>query len=331
MAEQVAATPTDAAPQQSLDDKIAAKMGFGNEPEAPAETPEPTDEAPEQDAGSEDAEEFQPEEDEPSEPSDGFEEIKHNGQVKRLTKEQLRDFAQKGFDYESKMVESKAERQRLQNYAKALEAREAAASQAIEAVAEVKAYEKQLQQYGNVDWVKYSNDDPIAAFQERQKYDALVNAYNYARQNANAAMEQRSNAEKAMTEEDLAVERKALLDKIPAWKDQSNYDREWPEINKWAMQRLGKDGYESIAPFMDKSHILSYFLRSTWKYERAIEANKAKKQTAVPQMPKPGSPQGRLSRGEVVKEGIKQLHQAKDVGRKKALFDDVLAAKFGLK
>lgn len=329
MAEQVAATPTDAAPQQSLDDKIAAKMGLGDEPEAPEQQQEPTEEAQEPVEALDDAEEIAPEE-EPSS-NDGLEEIKHNGQVKRLTKEQLRDFAQKGFDYESKMVESKAERQRLQTYAQALQAREAAASQALEAVADVKSFERQLQQYAQVDWVKYSNDDPIAAFQERQKYDALVNGYNQARQQAQAAMEQRGNAERAMTEEERAFEIKALLEKIPAWKDQEAYHREWPEINKWAQQRLGQEGYEQIKPFMDKSHLLSYFLRSTWKYERAIEANKAKKQTAVPQMPKPGSPQGRLSRGEVVKEGIKQLHQAKDVSRKKALFDDVLAAKFGLK
>lgn len=329
MAEQVAATPVDAAPQQSLDDKIAAKMGFGNEPEAPAETPEPTDEAPEQEAQADDAEEFQPE-DEPSEPEDGFEEIKHNGQVKRLSKEQLRDFAQKGFDYESKMVETKAERQRLQNYAKALEAREAAALHSVEAIAEAKAYEKQLQQYQSTDWIKFSNDDPITAFQERQKYDALVNGYNLARQRAAEALNQRGSAEQAMSEEQLAFERKALVDKVPAWKEQAVYDKEWPEITKWAAQRFGEDGFSQIAPFLN-SHITSVLLRNSWKYERAIEAQKAKKQPAVPAMPKPGSPQGRLSKGEMVKEGIKSLHQAKDPSRKKALFDDVLAAKFGLK
>lgn len=327
MQEQVAATPTDAAPQ-SMDDAIAAKFGLGDEPEAPEQQQEPTQEATEPVEATDDVEEIAPEE-EPSS-DDGLEEIKHNGQVKRLTKEQLRDFAQKGFDYESKMVETKAERQRLQNYAKALEAREVAAIQSVEAIAEVKAYERELQKYQNTDWIKYSNDDPIAAFQERQKFDLLVNGYQTARQKAEAALAQRGQAEQAMSEEELSAERKALVDKVPAWKDQAVYNREWPEIVKWTQQRFGNDGFERITPLLN-NHITSVLLRSAWKYERAIEANKAKKQPAVPQMPKPGAPQGRLSRGELVKEGIKQLHQAKDPSRKKALFDEVLASKFGLK
>lgn len=326
MQEQQATNPVEVAQPLTLDDKIAAKFGLDDGP--PETEEQATQEAtPETEESEEASEEPQIEDEGEAPPTEEFVEIKHNGEVKRLSKEQLRDYASKGFDYESKMVEIKAERQKAQEYANAVKARESLVPAIVDHVAEVKAFENALKAYGNVDWVKYSNDDPIQAFQERQKFDQLVNGYNTAQQKANEAIQQHSQAEKAMSEAELDAERKALRDKVPAWKNQENYNKEWPEIVKWAESRLGEAEFQKVLPFMN-SHLLSYFLRSTWKYEKALEASKSTK-PAVPGMPKPGSPSPRLSKSEAIKEGIKKVHQAKDPKARAALLDEVIARKFG--
>lgn len=330
MQEQVATTPTEVAPEQSLDEKIAAKFGM-NETESsePDEQEAPPAEQSEESEGDEPEvpveEEVAPEVQAPAEL-----ELKHKGQIRKVSQEEAINLAQKGFDYEQNMAALKADRQQLAQAAQALEAQRQFASQSIEHIAEAKAFERALGEFANVDWIKESTDDPIGAFQKRQKYDSLVAGYNAAVARAQQAQQQYSQARGVVDQQVIAAEQKAIVEAVPQWKDQKVYEREWPEINKLAAGVLKPETMAALEAVILQDHGVSVLLRDAWKYRQAVAQAKAKGKQVLPGVPKPGAPAPRLTKAEAVKEGLKQVHQAKDPKRREALLDEVIAKKFGL-
>lgn len=329
MEEQQATTPTDVA-QPSIDDRIAAKFGL--------DQPAPTEEAPETPVPATDQEaepeevDVEAEEETPPPAPDGFEEIVHKGEVKRVSKEEMRNLAQKGFDYESNMVQNKAERQRLQGIATALEAQQALHAQVIEHVAEAKAYEKQLAPYANVDWIRYANEDPISAFQAKQVYDDLVAKRNQAYGTAQQVATQHQQATTHVTQEQLAFEGQELLKRIPEWKDDAKANTEKQAIAQdlrkmFTAEELGRWG----GLFAD--HRVIALMRDSWKYRLAVEAGKAKKGQlqGLPQPAKPGARQQPPSKTQTVTDARSDLRKARSPETRKAAEDRMIAAKFGIK
>lgn len=100
-------------------------------------------------------------EEEVSEPEEKYWEITHNGETKKLKDAEIKEYAQKGFDYTQKtqsLAEERkaiqAERERVAAYEKEMEALE-------NDKAELKWIDFQLKNYENVDWNKLAEDDPI--------------------------------------------------------------------------------------------------------------------------------------------------------------------------
>lgn len=327
MEQQQATTPTDVAAEPSFDDKLEAKL-FG-EPEAPAEQPEPTPEAPAEEA-TPDVEEVEvPEE---PEQQDGFVEIKHNGQLKRVSQEEVRNLAQKGFDYETNMAAIKADRQRLQSIATALQAQASVQPQRLEALAEAKAYERALNGYKDVDWVRKSQEDPVGAFQERTQFDTLVQGYNAAVHRANQLSQQEKQAADYVTQEQLALEAQKLHERIPEWKDPARYEKDRGAI----LQTLEKDyglTVSDIPASVLADHRAVALIRDAYLYRQAVSNAKAKKGQlqGLPAVPKPGAkPAVQMDAKQVA---LKKLHTTKDPQAKKDAFDVALRAKlarFGL-
>lgn len=330
MQEQVAATPEDAA-QPSIDDKIAAKFGVGEPEQTQGEQPDtPTPEQSE--ATDEDAlVEVDPEAaQEEAAPAEQELELKHKGQIRKVKQEEAIRLAQMGLDYDLSMAALKADRQKVEAAAQALEAQRQFAVQSLEFVAEAKSYERALKQFENVDWIKESNDDPIGAFQKRQQFDSLVAGYNQAMQRAHQVTEQYSQAKGFVDEQTVALEQKAVVEAVPQWKDQKVYEREWPEISKLAESVLKPQTKAMLDQAVFQDHGISVLLRDAWKYRQAVAQARAKGKQVVPQVPKPGAPSPRLTKAESIKEGLKQVHQAKDPKRRSALLDEVIAKKFGV-
>lgn len=329
MTQEVATTPVEVA-QPSIDDRIAAKFGL-DQPAPTEEAPETPQKATDQEAESEEVE-VDPEEETPQPVPDGFEEIIHNGQTKRVSKEDMRMLAQKGFDYEANMVQNKAERQRLQGIATALEAQHALQVQVIDHVADAKVYDKQLAQYANVDWIRYANEDPVSAFQAKQVYDDLKARRDQAYQTAQQAAQKYEQASTHVTQEQAAFESQELLKKIPEWKDETKAKAELSAIGQFLQKQFTQQELQSWSSLF-ASHKVMSLLRNAYKYELAVEAGKAKKGQlqGLPQPAKPGARQQAPSKTQNVMDARTDLRKARSPESRKAAEDRMIAAKFGIK
>src|SRR5690349_12665886 len=143
----------------SFDDRLAAKLGFGTETAEPAEqpaAPEATAEVPEGELSADEVAENDPA---PSE--DDWLEIDRKGEKRRVSKEEAKRLAQQGWDYSTQVERLKAEEASLTQLKAAVTARAQLTPQVVEAAANVKFFERALQQYQGIDWGRLAQDDPI--------------------------------------------------------------------------------------------------------------------------------------------------------------------------
>lgn len=326
MQEQQTATPPEAAPENpSLDDKILAKFGL-SEPEekaAPEEETPSTEEALE-------TEEVEVTEEETPEPVGDFE-LKHNGQVKKVPITEAQRLAQMGYDYEFKMQRVHQDAQRVQAMAQAAQARAAIQAQALDALAEAKSYERQLQHFANVDWVSESTADPVGAFQKRAHYDQLVNGYQAAYQRVQELQGNFQQTQQHIDQNWVALQEQKLLDRIPEWKDQTKRQGDSKAILETVAKEYGFAPEELRGPLLYDARVVS-LLRDAWKYREAVSGSKARKgQLKGLPSARPGAkPPPRSKHQELgdIKRGLRQV-QSREA--RKALEDELIVRKFGLK
>jgi hypothetical protein len=326
MSEAPGATPTDA---PSLDDRIAAKMGFVKvepEPEQPEATP-----APEAEVTDESNEPELVVEEEPVAPEDFSWEIKHNGETQKITsREELTRRAQMGTDYEFKMQRLNGDQQRLQTMAQALRAQQTLSAQHLDALADVKAIEKQLAQYANVDWVAVANGpDPVAAWQGRMAFDQLRDQHARAMNRASQIAQPLQQASAHYDEQAQQLEMEKLRARVPEWKDETRYVKDSQSIREAMTKHYGFKNEEIGGPILSDHRVVS-ILRDAWKYREAISAKRSP--TPAPKSAKPGTPaQPRSEQQKTadIKRGLHQPNLSKD--QRKALENELVARKFGIK
>lgn len=334
MQEQQTATPTDAvkpeAPEQSsLDDRILAKFGLGE----PEETEQAEEATPAPEAQPEDAEADVQLEEESSEPVVVPEfELKHNGEVKKVPLTEAQRLAQMGYDYEFKMQRVNEDAAKVKSMAQAIQAREAMRAQVFDAMVEVKAIEKQLAPFANVDWVQEGQNDPIAAFQKRMQHDALVQQWQQANAKARELHQPMQQATQQIDEAQLALEAQKLTERIPEWKEPAKREAESKAILEAMVKDFGFAREEIGGPLLNDHRVVA-LLRDAWKYRQAKANQTAKKGQiqALPKVATPGAkPQPRTQSQALgdIKRGLRQV-QSKDA--RKALEDELIARKFGLK
>lgn len=334
------ATPSEATtgnPAPSLDDRILSTLGGL---ESTEETQPAAADAPSQEATQTGDEELQLEEAEPVNPDatqqaiEDFE-LVHNGQTLKVTREKAKALAQQGYDYGFKMQRVNGEYQKLQSMAAAIQSREAVRTQALDAMAEAKAYEKQLAAYANVDWVRESEADPIRAYQARMRFDALVTAFNGAQTKVQEAQQKAEQTSQQITQDQVALEKTRLLERIPEWRDAVRAKTESGELLQALSTDYGFTGEElQQYSWLLNDHRFISLARDGYKYRKAVANQKAKKGPAqgLPAVSKPGARQLAPSTGETVaniKRGLHQPNVSKE--QRKALTDHLIAAKFGLK
>ena len=296
--------------------------------QAPEQPVEPTDAAPvqPQEAPQEQAQsdeltvEDLPDEPEGAAPAGGDEfEIVHNGYQVRLTREETIKLAQQGFDYERK-AQTAAEQarqasERLQRIAELEQVLPAVSSE----LATVKAFEAQLGQFQNVDWVKLATDDPLEYPRVRAQYDQLLNGYQaaYAQyQQKGAAVNQQLGRMKA---EQLQQEAAMLPQIMPAWKDPAKLEAARTEMGQY-LQSLGLDVKQVSAKYLDSA----FSMKTLWQsiqYEKLQKAktDKVKQLRTAPPVVRPGASQ------PATNSGVERERQAKDRLRKSGDLNDAAA------
>jgi hypothetical protein len=217
-------------------------------------------------------------------------EIVHNGQQKRLSREETIRLAQQGFDYSQKMhavaEAGKQVQQQLQRVRELEQMQQALAPD----LAHVKAVEAQLAQYQNVDWVQLASENPLEYPKYRAQYDTLVNAY----QNVAGQFQQKAAAiqqhRQALTAQTVQQQRAKLLEMMPSWNDQAKYEQGAKEVRDYLLKQ-GVDE-QTIGSLNDARSVVV-----AWKaaqYDKLVDAKTRKvgQLKTVPPVTRPGASQG---------------------------------------
>ena len=275
-------------PVVSVEDRIAEKL-FG--PEEATETPqeEPDDTPEEQDEESDEPEGDEPEEESEEEPEEEteevFEEIEHQGQVKKLTKAELKELAQKGFDYTQKTQEVAKQRQALEAQEAAFVQQATLQAQVMDKFGTAKALESQLAQYESIQWDALAQQDPVQYMQLDRQYRTLQGQHQAAVQEIQSAWGQADQIRQARQQQALYEASQKLMEILPEWRNPERATKEKAEV----MQYLSKAGYspEEIGQATDPRAI-AVALKAA-KYD-ALMAKKGQTDKRVQNLPKPVKP-----------------------------------------
>jgi len=295
------------APEQEVEQTDAA-------PQTPQATPE--EQAPADELTVEDL----PDEPEGAAPSQGDEfEIVHNGQQHTLSREDTIRLAQQGFDYTQK-TQALAEHarqmsERMQRLSEVEQVLPAVSSD----LATVKAFEAQLGQFQNVDWVKLATDDPLEYPRVRAQYDQLLNGYQTAvgqYQQKSSAVAQRMTQ---MKSEQLQQEAALLPQVMPAWRDPAKLEGARAEMLQY-IRGLGLDPAQVASKYLDSA----FSMKTLWQsiqYEKLQKAktDKVKQLRTAPPVVRPGASQ------PATNSGVERERQAKDRLRKSGDLGDAAA------
>lgn len=250
----------------------------------------------------------------PQQPAVDEFEIVHNGQQRKLTREETIRLAQQGFDYTQKTQalaeQSKAMQQALQRAQEVEQMQQALAPE----LAQVKAVEAQLRQYQNVDWVQLATDNPLEYPKYRAQYDTLVNAYQSAagqfQQKAAAVQQQRQ----ALTAQIVQQQRNTLLDLIPAWRDPAKYESGAAEVRSYLL-REGIDPVQVDQLSDARSVAIAY---KAAQYDKLLRSKteKVKQLKTAPPVTRPGASTGKAQesadRNAKLAERFKRTGDVKD-------------------
>lgn len=151
-------------------------------------------------------------EDEP-EPEDDSEEIEHEGQKFRIPKA-LKDGFLMQSDYTRKTQALSTERQAFESERTAF--RQMGQAE-IDAYADVVAIDKTLEQYKQIDWRTWYDQDPAAAQAARFEFDDLKDRRQSAAQTYGTAQQQRQVQEQQETAKRTQQGQERLARDIPGW------------------------------------------------------------------------------------------------------------------
>lgn len=324
--EEQAVTPTqepvDNAPSSpSWDDKLAKALGMG-EPEPRAEDKAQEAQPVTSEAKSDDlAPEDLPQED-AGEPGEWLE-IERKGEKRRLSKDEAKRFAQMGLDYNVLMEQSKAERENLTQLKAALTAKAQLTPQVLDAAANVKYFERALQQYNSVDWVQFARQDPVGYPEKFAAFDQLREGYKQAVAQFQHVANAVQQADVQIDAAELAKQRDALFDMAPELRDPQKLASEQGRMIKF-VQEVGLSQEEVSAISSNAKYFA--LVRDAMRYRQAVKAKSERQANSSPTL-RPGPAPTRQTESDKTREVVKALHQAKDPQRKKELFDAALERK----
>lgn len=310
-------TTAEAPVEASLDDKIAAKL-FGSEPEeAPAATP-PTD-----------PEELSSEELPSDDPASDEWELNHNGNKRRVPRDEAIKLAQQGFDYTQKTQQLAEERKLVEQQRAAVEARARITPQLIKAGAAIEALQQQIQPYANADWVQLAQQDPSNYAAHHATYQRLQDSLRQAIAQFQQVESQSQALDQVVSDADIESAKKRMFEKVPAWQDRQRFEKDRERLFGH-FQEVGFSDKDLKGFLLNPEFIV--MARESMLYREAMK-NRQVAKNQIPQAPavRPGAAPARVTPQQEKQEVVKQLRQAKDPAKKKELFEEALARKFNLR
>lgn len=308
---------TDVAP--SLDDRLADAFGLQDDP-APAEPPQ---ELPEGELAPEETQDDTVE----TAPEGDWLELDRKGEVRKVSKEEAKRLAQQGLDYNVKMESFNTERQAFEQAKAAWSAKAQITPQIVDAAANFKAVQARLDQFQGLDWARWESEDPLAASAGYRQFsmlkDEAQNAFGRLQQAQNASVQIDQHLDAAH----LQQQQQRLYELAPDLRDPQKMRSEQGRIVQF-LQELGAD--QSSYNIVNTDATAFAIVRDALRYRQAVKA-RGEQQTRVSPSARPGQAPQRATADGHKAETVKQLHQAKDPARRKALLDSALALKFGLK
>ena len=244
-------------------------------------------------------------------------EIVHNGQQRKLSREETIRLAQQGFDYSQKMhAVGEKERQITQQLQRVQEMEHMQAALAPD-LAQVQAVASQLKHYQNVDWVQLASDNPLEYPKYRAQYDTLVHAHQVAVSQLQQKAGLIQQHKQALTAQNVQQQRAKLLEMMPTWGDPAKYEQGAQEVRNHLL-KMGVDE-QSIAQITDARGVVL-----AWKaaqYDKLVQAKseKSKQLRTVPPVTRPNASQ---SSAEV---NADKAQRARDRLKKSGSIDDAAA------
>jgi hypothetical protein len=197
---------------QAVEDVHSRMMGILGEEETLVEQEEPQEEeVVTQEAEAEENPEVITEE----EPEEATEEITHNGETKALTKSELKELAQQGFDYTQKTQQLAEQRRSYEAQQQALQVNIAIHTQLSDQVSEIKSLDNQIAQYKQVDWAQLAESDPQQYLKLNHAYRDLKETREEKTREYQKQASELSQAQAQSMEQILQAEAKLLQSKIP--------------------------------------------------------------------------------------------------------------------
>jgi hypothetical protein len=278
---------------ESLDESSATAAltaAFTDQPAAPKQqAPEaPAEEAEAVEAPEDTGDELTPDdiEDEAPPKDDAAEfEIVVAGQTQRVSRQEVIELAQKGRDYTQKTMALAEQYKQAQATMQRVQEMEQLAPLVAQDLATVKAFESQLANYQNVDWVRLASEDPLEYPKHRAQYDRIMQGY----QTAVGALQQRSGElnqrRQAVSQETLQREHQRLTELIPEWSDPQKYQAGATELSQYLV-KSGADP-QAVAQLTDAFAVA--IARKAMLYDKLREAKKSKQLRSAPPVIKPGA------------------------------------------
>lgn len=316
------ATPDAApsAPDLSFDDRLAAKLGFAPDEAQPEQAEAREETSPPADG------ELSPEEvavDDPA-PSEDWLELDRKGEKRRISKEEAKRLAQQGWDYSTQVERLKAEEATINQMKAAVEQNAKITPQVVEAAANVRFYERALEQYKGINWAQKALElDPQQYAQHRATFDQLRDGYGQAVQGLQTVLQQAHTVSQQIDAAELEKQRTKLLDAVPSWRDPQKFNADAGRIRQYLLD-TGMSEAE-IARITDSRVVLIAY--NAMRYDQAVKARGQRESKQGQPALKPGAAPARPDAKAQLADQVKQLHQAKDPERKKALLDAVLEKK----
>lgn len=267
-------------------DRISALLDGPDDGEPEEEREEEEGQQPDESDENAAVEGEEPEEPEPEEAPEPLEEINWNGEVKKLTKTELKELAQKGFDYTQKTQQLAEQRHQFEAQAKAVQQSIALQNQQIEVIAQVKAIDGQLAQFKDVNWHQLAENDPVGYLKLNQTYRDLKEARDSAvstfHEQAKAIHE---NSTQAMMQT-LQREAKALSEAIPEFKGEAAQATQ-AKIKSY----LADIGFtpEEISGVTDHRTVRVAWEAAQWRSLQQSKQGMSKKVAEVPKVVKSGA------------------------------------------
>jgi uncharacterized phage infection (PIP) family protein YhgE len=160
-------------------------------------------------------------------------EIVHNGQQRKLSREETIKYAQQGFDYTQKTQQlAEGQRHLVAALQRAQEIEQMAPAIATE-LAQVKSLESQLAEWDKVDFVALATNNPEEYPRYQAQYDALRRTHAKALNTLQAKHQEYSQKKQQLTASQLQQERQRLGELVPEFRDATKFEKAAGDVRNY--------------------------------------------------------------------------------------------------